>query len=129
MINDERICPVLIVDDDNDLCNILEIILKRLCPVHVEHDLRSAEFYLIQKKPDIILLDNNLPDGLGVSYIKHILQMYPDAKIVLMTADASFGLMERAIHEGAIKFVAKPFRASVINDVILSICPELRAAS
>jgi len=60
--------------------------------VHVEHDLRSAACYLTGSKPDIVFLDNNLPGGLGVKYISHILSLYPDAKIILMTAELSSGL-------------------------------------
>lgn len=125
---DEKLCPVLIVDDDNDLCRILERIIRKVCPVHSEHNLRNAECYLAGSKPDIVLLDNNLPDGLGVRYISHILALYPDVNVVLMTSDTSSGLEEKAIHDGAVRFIAKPFRASAINDLILSICPDLRAA-
>jgi DNA-binding NtrC family response regulator len=128
MERDERLCPVLIVDDDDDLCRMLETIVKKLCPVHVAHNLRSAECYLMESKPDLILLDNNLPDGLGVRYIRHILALYPDVKVVLMTADTSSELKERAINEGAIDFVVKPFRTTVINDLILAVRPDLRAA-
>jgi DNA-binding NtrC family response regulator len=128
MKRDVKLCPVLIVDDDNDLCRILETIIKKVCPVHIEHNLRSAGCYLTGSKPDIVLLDNNLPDGLGVKYISHILALYPDVKIVLMTADTSSGLKESAIHEGAINFIVKPFRMAAINDLILAICPDLRAA-
>jgi two-component system response regulator CitB len=124
----EQLCPVLIVDDDNDLCLILEKAITDKCSVHVEHDLKSAENYLTQLEPSIILLDNNLPDGTGVRSIRHILSYHPDIKIVLMTADDSKGLQERAIQEGAVQFIAKPFRASKINEIILSLCPELNAA-
>jgi DNA-binding NtrC family response regulator len=124
----ERECPVLIVDDDGDLCRILAAILKNTCPVHIEHDLRSAESYLKRIKPLIILLDNNLPDGLGVTYIRHVLDLYPDVKVALMTADTSSGLMESAIEVGAVRFIPKPFRSATIINIILSICPELRAA-
>jgi len=122
------ICPVLIVDDDNDLCLILERVITDKCSVHVEHNLRNAEIYLTQLEPSIILLDNNLPDGTGVWSIKDILKDHPAVKIVLMTADDSNGLKEKAIREGAVIFIAKPFRASMINEIILSLCPELRAA-
>lgn len=122
------ICPVLIIDDDSDLCKILETIVKKICPVHSEHDLKGAGQYLKQLKPQIVFLDNNLPDGTGVLFIREILEFYPDVKIVLMTADQSSGLKEKAIDEGAIRFIAKPFRGGIINDLIFSICPGLRAA-
>jgi DNA-binding NtrC family response regulator len=128
MVSDGRICQLLIVDDDSDLCSVLAAGLRKICPVHIEHDLRSAEKYLAHEHPIIILLDNNLPDGLGVMEIKYLMDLYPTIKIVLMTADPSDELKEKAIHEGAVRFIAKPFRAAVINDLVLSVCPELRAA-
>ena len=128
MKSNEKICPVLVVDDDNDLCEIMEAIVRKICPVHSEHDLQSAENYLTKLKPEIIFLDNNLPDGSGVLFIKEILDFYPDVKIVLMTADVSMGLKEKALDEGAVRFMAKPFRSATINELILSICPNLRVA-
>ncbi|MES1250176.1 MAG: response regulator [Chitinophaga rupis] len=117
---------VLVIDDDNDLCSIITAILK--CPVHVEHSLTTAEIYLVGFKPLIILLDNNLPDGKGIEFIRAILSVYPDVKIILMTSDTSEGLKEKAIDEGAVSFIAKPFKASLLNEVVHSICPEIRAA-
>ena len=128
MKSEDVICPILIVDDESDLCLVLAARLRKICPVHVEHNLGNTEKYLKNERPLIILLDNNLPDGLGVRYIRHVLDLYPDIKIVLMTADTSAKLNERAMHEGATRFLAKPFRMADINDLIFSICPDLRAA-
>ncbi len=121
-------CPILIVDDDNDLCLILETRLRKICDVHVEHDLRSAENYLSKLKPQIVLLDNNLPDGTGVDSIGNMLAQYSTIKIILMTADTSAGLKERAMHEGAVSFIAKPFRMAEMSALIFSVCPGFRAA-
>jgi DNA-binding NtrC family response regulator len=128
MESNASVCDVLIVDDDNDLCRILEFVIADKCSVHVEHSLVGADHYLADRQPDIILLDNNLPDGLGVKAISHMLQIYPKVKIVLMTADDSKGLQEMAMDEGAVKFIAKPFLVEMINDVILSLLPPMRAA-
>ncbi len=133
MKSNELMCPVLIVDDDDDLCQILQLVVSRICPVHIEHTLKDTGSYLATLRPQnglpkIILLDNNLPDGAGVSYIKYIRNFYPGIKIVMMTADTASGLREMALCEGAIRFITKPFRTSAINDVLLSICPELHAA-
>jgi DNA-binding NtrC family response regulator len=122
------ICPVLIVDDDIDLCGLLEATVRKICPVHSEHDLNSAGHYLAKLKPEIVFLDNSLPDGKGLLFIKEILTLYPDVKIILMTADLSAGLKEMAIAAGAVRFIAKPFQTAIIKNLIFSICPELRAA-
>ena len=93
------------------------------CAVHVEHTLKNAEAYLDGTGPAVVLLDNNLPDGLGVESIGNLVTAHPDIKIVLMTADTTDGLHNKAIREGAVRFNAKPFRASDINEIVLSICP------
>lgn len=126
-------CPILLVEDDDDLCKILVTVLTRICPVHVEHSLECARSYLAKLDerfsfPAIILLDNNLPDGNGVDYIGPLHSLYPAAKLVLMTADSAQGLEEKAILQGASYFMTKPFRTSSLSKFILSICPELRAA-
>ena len=128
MQNNETICPVLIIDDDNDLCEILATILGKNYPVHVEQTLKDAEDYLIALKPLVILLDNNLPDGLGVEHIRDMLSRCPGVKIILMTADKTEGLREEALQNGAVNFLRKPFRVAAINEMITSVCPELRAA-
>jgi len=122
------ICPVLIVDDDNDLCQILIRMLPKVCSAHVEHTLEMAESYLSRLRPEIILLDNNLPDGHGIQHIRTMLGFHPDAKIVLMTSDTSKGLKENALEEGAVRFISKPFSAADLSRVIFSLCPELPAA-
>jgi DNA-binding NtrC family response regulator len=133
MKSNEVMCQVLIVDDDNDLCQLLQLVVSRLCPVHVEHTLKGAGNYLFTLQgenslPKIILLDNNLPDGAGVAYIKYIRDIYPDINVIMMTADTASGLREAAICEGAADFITKPFRVSTINNILLSICPGLHAA-
>jgi DNA-binding NtrC family response regulator len=128
MKNNETICPVLIIDDDNDLCTILATILGKNYDVHIEQTLKDAEDYLTGLKPLVILLDNNLPDGLGVKHIRDILGRCPGVKIILMTADRTAGLREEALNNGAVRFLPKPFRIGAINEMIFSICPELRAA-
>src|ERR1700759_5288056 len=118
MAHDMKSYPVLIVDDDEDLCLILETAMSRRCAIHCEHTLAGAGAYLSTETPKIIFLDNNLPDGLGVLNIPMLLQQCPSVKIVLMTANEGDGLRERALRLGAVQFIAKPFKASELSQVI-----------
>jgi two-component system, OmpR family, response regulator len=117
--------PVLVIDDDEDLCHILEMAIVKSCEVHCEHTLATAKAYLTAGEPGIIFLDNNLPDGLGVASISGILRGHPDTKIVLMTSEVSEGICEQALNLGAARFIAKPFKVSAINQIIRSLVPEL----
>ena len=122
----KKICPILIVDDDEDLCHILEAVITKKCSVHCEHTLTTATEYLNQGTPEIIFLDNNLPDGLGVTAIAPMLLEHPGMKIVFMTAQADDGIREKALAQGASRFIAKPFKGATINQIITSLRPDLQ---
>ena len=100
---------VLIVEDEGDMCLLLNILLngKEMELDHVK-TLSAAEEYLQQEQPAVILLDNRLPDGLGIDFIAHIKQNYPAVKIIMISGfDGS--AKDVAIENGADIFLEKPF--------------------
>jgi DNA-binding NtrC family response regulator len=119
---------VLIVDDDKDICLILKSGLSSMFSVHCEHSIAAGEDYLLHHKTSILFLDNSLPDGKGVECIEEITRLQEDIKIVMMTADASSAIKDRAIAKGACYFIAKPFKLSMIKEIVSSIFPNLSAA-
>jgi DNA-binding NtrC family response regulator len=119
---------VLIVDDDKDLCRLLKASLPSKISVHIEHTLSEAETYLAHHRPSLLLLDNNLPDGMGLSFIKEVVKLDDNIKIVMMTADTISGIEDQAIQLGACYFIPKPFRLSRVRDILFSIFPNLSAA-
>jgi DNA-binding response OmpR family regulator len=59
---------VLIIDDAPDIREILEIVLgSDGWEVSLAASLAEAESFLAQNKPDLILVDYQLPDGDGVT--------------------------------------------------------------
>ena len=56
---------VLIIDDEKDLCLLIKAYLSRKnCDVHTAYTLSEGLMQVDQFLPDILFLDNNLPDGL-----------------------------------------------------------------
>ena len=100
----------LIIDDDKDVCFLLE---KALSINHITaataNNLHEARHCLQEVKPALVLLDNNLPDGMGIDFIKQIRAFDKTIKIIMITGDAQDGLKEEAIFRGAHKFLHKPF--------------------
>lgn len=58
-------------------------------------------------KYDIILLDNRLPDMLGVELLPHLAGKQPPAPVVLITGFGDAELVVRALQEGAADYVTK----------------------
>jgi two-component system OmpR family response regulator len=78
---------VLIIDDEVDLCMLLTSYLsKRNYEVFTAHTLIDGFKKLEIFFPDILLLDNNLPDGMGWEEADNIHRKYPDMNITLISA-------------------------------------------
>jgi two-component system, OmpR family, response regulator len=78
---------VLIIDDEIDLCHLLKSHLSRKdYEVHLSHTLKNALSYIDQLKPDIVFLDNNLPDGVGWEIAPQLAASHPNIFIILISA-------------------------------------------
>lgn len=110
---------VLIVDDEIDICFLLDDMLRKksLQSTYV-NTLSDAKAILRKENPSIIFLDNHLPDGMGVEFIKSIKQYDPAIKVAIITAVDSSSERTMAYKYGADYFIAKPFSREIIYNVV-----------
>ncbi len=104
-----KLRKVLIIEDEADMCLLLNILLdgKEMEVDHVK-SLAKAQEYLSETSPDVVLLDNKLPDGFGVDFVQFIKKNYPLVKVVMISGfDPSAS--DVALENGADKFLTKPF--------------------
>jgi response regulator of citrate/malate metabolism len=107
----------LIIDDDHDLCMLLKAMLGGyIRDVGYAHSIQNCKEMLVSARPDIIFIDNNLPDGQGVSYIKELKAAMPDVRIVMISAMA--GLKKQAIEYGADVFIEKPLTQANVQKAL-----------
>lgn len=117
--NNSRAFKILIVDDEEDICYFLSRNLnKRSYKTTITHTLADAEKKIAEEQPAIVLLDNHLPDGLGIDHIHKLKNKCPDTKVVMITAHDSEGDRAKAYSNGASYFLAKPFTITEINNVV-----------
>jgi DNA-binding response OmpR family regulator len=57
---------------------------------------------------DLLLLDQQLPDGTGMELLEAVLSREPDLPVVMMTGKHDLELAIRAIEKGAADFIHKP---------------------
>lgn len=99
---------VLIIDDEIDLCLLLKsYFLRKGYEVYLSHTLGEGISFLKTLQPDILFLDNNLPDGVGWSvapelagenpgmFINLISAYHPDKPA--MPADSHYRIIEKPI--------------------------------
>lgn len=78
---------ILIIDDEIDYCMIMKNFFgQQEYEVHVAFTLREGLPMLEQIQPDILFLDNNLPDGKGWTHVETIVEKNPHLRIYLVSA-------------------------------------------
>jgi len=100
---------VLIVEDEADMCLLLNLLLtgKGMQLDHVK-TLAHAGEYLQQSTPSVVILDNKLPDGLGMDYIPVLKKKYPALKIIMISG-FNKAAADVALENGADTYLDKPF--------------------
>jgi DNA-binding NtrC family response regulator len=68
-----------------------------------------AEATALTQDVDLVLLDFHLPDGDGLSVLRHIKEKSPETIVILMTAYSSVSNAVEAMKLGAFHYVNKPF--------------------
>ncbi len=109
---------ILIIDDDPDVCSMLEFYFENLdYAVHVAGTGAAAVRIARDARPDVILLDVRLPDSDGFTvartlradrYTQHI-------PIIFLTGRSEPSERVEALEIGADDFVAKPFDAQELR--------------
>jgi len=112
---------ILVIEDEGDMCLLLELLLDGK-GMEVEHvrSLSDAREFLDREQPTLIVLDNRLPDGLGIDFIAYLKSLYPDIKILMISGvDVAAG--DAALETGADTFLAKPFTQAQLKSSVSSL--------
>jgi two-component system response regulator NreC len=70
-------------------------------------DVESARSAVRGAEPDVLILDVNMPDGLGVDAVPGLREEAPETAIVLLTMDRDLTLARRALEAGARGYLFK----------------------
>jgi DNA-binding response OmpR family regulator len=110
---------ILIVDDERDLCGLMHTFLtSKGYDVDCAHSLLEARMKWYEKHPTLVLLDNNLPDGIGLDMLEQNLSLLNNTRIIMMTADIFASNRERAEKLGVDFFLLKPFSLFTLGTLI-----------
>ncbi|MCK5002609.1 MAG: sigma-54-dependent Fis family transcriptional regulator, partial [Gammaproteobacteria bacterium] len=112
---------VLIIDDEPDICELIEITLMRMgFKTSSAYTVAEAYSLLKQKDFDLCLTDMRLPDGNGVELVQHVQTHYPALPIAVITAHGNMESAVKALKAGAFDFVSKPVDIHVLRNLVSS---------
>jgi two-component system chemotaxis response regulator CheY len=122
----ERAKPeLMIIEDDAFSRRLVENVLQKkfnLTQLGIA-DLALATYAHIA--PDLVFLDIDLPDVTGHDLLKKIIEIDPEAYVIMLSGNADKENIMQAMQNGAKGFVAKPFTRDKIFQYIER-CPTIK---
>lgn len=110
---------VLLVDDEEDLCTLMQMSLMRMgIRTHIAHRLEDAKKFLTDHQYDACLTDLNLPDGNGLQLLGWINQHSPHLPVAVLTAYGNMDIAIAALKAGAFDFVSKPINQKHLEQLL-----------
>src|ERR1019366_4543798 len=98
---------LLVEDDDGDALLVEELLSKVGSPVVVQRARSLSQAKPLVPGAACVLLDLGLPDSQGLNGLRQLLELEPDAAVVVLTGDANEYLGEQAVRAGAQDYLVK----------------------
>jgi DNA-binding NarL/FixJ family response regulator len=115
---------VLIADDHADLVKALSRLLAADCDVVGSVADGSAVLEAAERlRPDVVVVDLNLPNLNGLAVCRRITHAHPGMKVVVFTAMNDPDVRQRALDVGASAFVFKMAGDGDLLSTIKRLCP------
>lgn len=115
----KREISLLYIEDDKDIQEIyLGSINQQVDEVYVAHDGEEGYRQYLALKPDIILLDINMPKLDGLSLAKKIRETDTEVKIIVTTSYGEQDKLLQAIELYLIKYILKPIEPCILEEAL-----------
>jgi len=113
---------ILVVDDSSLARRTLRQILERdgYSVEDASDGAQAIERYFINR-PDVVFLDMVMEGMYGMEVLRKILELNPQAKVVVATADIQKATRDEVQNAGAAGIINKPFNREEINRVLTAV--------
>lgn len=124
---------VLLVDDSAVARNILSSELSKhpeISIVGLAPDPYIARNKIIKRKPDVVVLDMEMPRMDGLTFLKRLMRYHPIPVIAVSSSvEAGGETAMRALEAGAVDVIGKPVDAGSVGDIALQLADKIIAAA
>ncbi|MCK5679886.1 sigma-54-dependent Fis family transcriptional regulator, partial [bacterium] len=115
---------IMVVDDEQSMCEFLEIILLRNdYRVSCFTDAFAAVSSLETNSYDLVISDLKMPTMSGLEMLRTVKKKSPTTETIMITAFASTTSVIEAMKNGAFDYINKPFK---VDEILLTIEKALK---
>lgn len=124
---------VLLADDEKHVRQLIKAVLMALdCEVvaEAEDGGQAVEFYR-EKRPDVVLLDVNMPFKDGITALREIKGIHREAVVIMLTSLSDMATIQSAIELGAAQYIRKDTPVAEMRQILTQTWQEhvIRPAS
>ncbi len=121
---------VLVVDDEATLARNIAAYLERLgWAVQVAGSAEEGLAMAVEFRPEVVLLDHNLPGASGLETLPRWLALDPQLRVVMMTGFGSVDLAVSAMKAGAADYLNKPLALAELRLLLERLVDQQRLRS
>lgn len=121
MSNTELKQPVLVVDDEADIRDLMEMTLMKMgLSVVTAHGVAEAKKQLDARRFSLVLTDMRMPDGSGLDVVDYINSKDLDIPVAVITAFGNADQAVQALKNGAFDYLQKPITLSQLRTLVKS---------
>jgi len=122
---------IMLIDDSKTMRNIQKAVLAQIGFAEIEEacDGQDALSKVNAFKPDLILVDWNMPNMDGLTFVKAYRQLNKTTPLIMVTTEAEKSRVIDAIKAGVNNYVVKPFTPDLLSQRIQETLERTRQAA
>jgi YesN/AraC family two-component response regulator len=120
---------ILIADDFQETRRNTRLMIATLDNVEVvaiaSNGVQAVEMTK-EHRPDIVILDVNMPEMDGLTAFKHIVESYPGTGCIIISAESNPATVSKAMSIGIQEYLVKPFLTEELETAIKQVSEQLK---
>ena len=112
---------ILIVDDEPLIVEVLGEHFKHHYDIETAMNGTDALAAVLRQRPDLMLLDINMPRMSGVEVLKDVKKIDESIAVIMVTANEQVSLAADALRSGAFGYVPKPFDFRYLDHMVATL--------